>query len=88
MQVQITNTNSLNANNSTYKTVEMMCEGKSASVMIVSGGINYVSVIVNNAAHRAYRGLGRQFENFSEALSAYSSPEVRSMIQAAQNLEA
>ena len=45
-----------------------------------------VLVIVQNAAHKAQRGLGKAFQNVSAAVAAYKSEEVKSIILAADGL--
>ena len=84
MNVLISSTSITNQNGSTYKSFEMVCENKSAIVMVVFGKINYVNVTVNNASHRAFRGLGKDFANFEQALSNYSDSKIKAMIEAAK----
>jgi UDP-N-acetylmuramyl pentapeptide synthase len=63
--------------------VELATEKKSAFVSLSSWGT--VTVCCLNAAHRVWRGNGRQFESFEEAMIAYKSSEMRSMIEAARD---
>lgn len=45
-----------------------------------------VRVIVQNAAHKAWRGSGKAFQNVSAALAAYKSDEIKAIISAANDL--
>ena len=65
---------------STY--LEFLCENTSVHVSVMSCGI--IRVIVQNTAHRVLKGSGRVFRSFSEAVAAYKSEAVRSIINAAQ----
>jgi len=84
MKVLITSASTNNVNGSTYKSFELVCENKSAIVLVVSGKSNYVNVTVNNASHRAFRGLGKDFETFEAALENYKDSKIKAMIQAAK----
>lgn len=59
---------------------ELSCGKKSA---YVSYGLVYgdVDVCVNNASHRAWRGIGKCFASFTDAFNNYKSAEVRAMIE-------
>lgn len=50
--------------------------------MVVSGKVNYVNVTVKNASHRAFRGLGKDFENFDQAIGNYKDSKIKAMIEA------
>jgi|JI10StandDraft_1071094.scaffolds.fasta_scaffold320451_2 hypothetical protein len=84
MNVLIASASTTNANGSTYKSFELTCENKSAIVMVVSGKINYVNVVVTNAMHRAFRGLGKDFATFEAAIENYKDSKIKAMIEAAK----
>lgn len=42
-----------------------------------------VSIVVDNAAHRAWRGGGRAFRSMADAWSAYKSGEMKAILEAA-----
>lgn len=44
-----------------------------------------VGVCVMNASHRVWRGAGRTFRNWDDALAAYRSAPVRAAIEAARD---
>lgn len=84
MNILISSVNTFEANNSIYKSMEMTCENKSVLVLVVSGKFNYVNVTVNNAMHRAFRGIGKDFETFEQALANYKDAKIKAMIEAAK----
>jgi hypothetical protein len=43
-------------------------------------------VICKNASHRVWRGSGKGFSNFSEALKNYKKPAMKAIIQAIDSL--
>ncbi len=57
--------------------------GKKEAFLTFNAKRGDVSVLCINAAHRAYRAsLGRVFRNVDEALAAYKSETMRTMIRA------
>jgi hypothetical protein len=44
-----------------------------------------ITVCVMNASNRAWRGMGRSFRTFSDALNGYKSQEVKQMIEYLQS---
>ena len=58
-----------------------MTSGKHAALVCVAP--DYVQVIVSNAAHRVWRGMGKRFENAAAAAAAYKTAEIRAMIETA-----
>lgn len=42
---------------------------------------NYIQVIVKNASHKAWRGMGRQFNDFQSAIEAYKSVKVKAALE-------
>ncbi len=53
------------------------------SVTRYNSGHTNVAVIVNNAAHRAFRRGGRNFNSVAEAVAAYKTPAIKAMIECA-----
>lgn len=47
---------------------------------------SFVTVCCKNAAHQVFRGVGRTFNDFEEALAAYKSPEMKAIIRAAREM--
>ena len=58
--------------------------GKVSALVCVSD--LQVRVIVQNAAHKAWRGSGKAFPNIAAALAAYKSEEMKAIISTADNL--
>lgn len=83
MTAMITDTSRQTAMGNEYLYVELTCGKHSALVVICRGATNYVQVIVQNAMHRAYRGMGKRFATVETALKAYKTDAVRSMIETA-----
>jgi hypothetical protein len=65
--------------------VAASCGNKSAWVSACNGG-EWVTVCCKNAAHRVWRGSGKTFGSFADALEAYRSPEMRAIIEAAREI--
>lgn len=55
-------------------------DGKKRLELVVSE--NYINVVVHNASHRAWRGMGKFYANLQEALEGYQSAAYRQMIEA------
>ena len=73
-------------NENGYKVFEMACGKKQAYILERSGSKNdYVNVICQNDSHRAWKGMGRIFRNFDEAIEGYKSSEMKAMINFAKN---
>jgi hypothetical protein len=83
MTAMITDTSRQTAMGNEYLYVELTCGKHSALVVICRGATNYVQVIVQNAMHRAYRGMGKRFATVETALKAYKTDAVRAMIETA-----
>lgn len=60
----------------------MMSCGKSK--MSVSANNKYVNAVVHNASNRVWKGCGKFYRNFSEALTNYRSEEAQAMLNTAQ----
>ena len=59
--------------------IEARSEKKAAYLSVNQFGT--VNVLVRNASHKAYRGLGRFFDSFAEARAAYKSADVKAMLE-------
>jgi hypothetical protein len=68
------------SDHSTY--LEFVCDKTTVHVSVMTCGL--IRVIVQNASHRVFKGSGRVFRNFADAVTAYKSEAVRSIINAAQ----
>lgn len=66
--------------NENYKSYEAICGKKEAHVYI-SKKSNYINVTCKNASHRVWRGGGRNFETLQNAIEAYKSAEMKSIIE-------
>ena len=56
-------------------------------VVDINHGPEGVNVCANNAAHRVWKGMGKHFQSFTEAASAYKSSFMRNAIEyASQNI--
>jgi hypothetical protein len=88
MEINITDTSTQKALGNDYLYVEMQCGKHSALVVVCRGATDYVQVIVQNAANRAWRGMGKRFANMETALNAYRTAAIRGMIQTACELHA
>lgn len=60
--------------------------GKHAVQVVICA--QYVRVLVNNASHKAWRGMGKTFPSVDAAVANYKTGAVRSMIQTAASLAA
>ena len=68
-----------------YRYATGVCGTVKVTVGFVTGPRVYVAVCVLNASHRVWRGLGREFSSIADALGAYKSSEVKSIIEAARD---
>lgn len=80
----ITDVNSFTANNAqtAYTNYKVSSSGTDIYITTASGKTNNVTILVNNAMQRAYRGIGKTFIDFQEALAHYKSEKVVSAIKA------
>jgi len=88
MEISIIKTDTQKALGNDYLYVEMECGKHSALVVVCRGATEYVQVIVQNAANRAWRGMGKRFANMEAAINAYKTEAIRTMIQTACELQA
>lgn len=65
---------------STYRYVQMECGKHRAMVAVVTGKHPHLTVMVDNASHRAWRRLGRDFASAEAAKANYKTAEIRAMI--------
>ncbi len=66
------------------KTYEI--EAGKKEVLITLGGPNDdINVVVNNAAHKVYRGTGKYFDSFEMAADAYQSAAVKEALMTARD---
>lgn len=56
--------------------------------LTVNRRIGYINVLVDNAQHRAWRGMGRTFWSFDDARNAYKSGDVKAMISMVEETSA
>jgi hypothetical protein len=47
---------------------------------------NWITVTAMNAMHRVYRGAGRTFATWDEALAGYKSAEMKAIIHTARDI--
>jgi len=88
MEISIIKTDTQKALGNDYLYAEMECGKHSALVVVCRGATEYVQVIVQNAANRAWRGMGKRFANMEAAINAYKTEAIRTMIQTACELQA
>lgn len=72
--------------------IEATCGKHSATVDVArkadTGEIYQVWVIVHNAANRCWRGMGKQFTSVQNALDRYKTPEIKTIIETASQMQA
>lgn len=64
----------------TYRRFEVRTARHEVIVTVFSGFTSYVRVLVRNASHRTWRGMGRQFWSFGEAIEAYKTEDIRASL--------
>jgi hypothetical protein len=60
--------------------------GKKEAYIGYNHNINQLQVICLNASHQAFMGHGKYFSKFEDALKSYKSLEMKSLINAAQQI--
>lgn len=85
MNVIITNTSIDKVNNTTYSYNSVSVDNKEIDITVVTGSSNYVNLKVKNASQRVWRGMGKDFNSFEEALSNYKDPKIKAAIEAVKN---
>jgi len=53
------------------------------SAYVYASKLGYIRVCCKNAMHKVWKGQGRVFQSFDEALAAYKSAEMKAIISAA-----
>ena len=71
---------------STYRTLALSVDGCDLTVMTrtpdaESDARSYVTVVVENAAHRAWRSMGREFPSLDAAIAKYRDRKVVSGLE-------
>lgn len=88
MDINITNTTRRSFNGNDHFAAEMVCGKHAASIWVCRGVDAHVRVIVKNASHRCWKGLGKRFATVAEAVAAYKTDAVRRMIETACEMAA
>lgn len=83
MNATITDTSRQTALGNQYLYVELVCGKHSALIVVCRGASNYVQVVIKNAMHRAYYGMGKKFASAEIAVAAYKTDAIRCMIETA-----
>jgi hypothetical protein len=81
MNIQVLDTAILVTEFATYDTVILECEKVKCRITRAAGQYSYINVVVLNAVHRAFRGMGKDFQTIEEALNHYKSPKMKAMLQ-------
>jgi hypothetical protein len=55
-------------------------------IVDINHGPTGVNVCMQNAAHQAWKGMGKHFESFAEAANAYKSSFMRNAIEYASEI--
>ena len=85
MDIQINNSNFTSENGYVYKSHDLTVEGKNIFVMQVTGKTAYINVTVKNAMQKAYKGLGKNFATWNEALENYKDAKIKAAIEYAMH---
>ena len=88
MDISITSTARRSYNGNEHFAAEMVCGKHAASIWVCRGVDAHVRVIVKNASHRCWKGLGKRFATAAEAVAAYKTAAVRTMIETACEMAA
>jgi len=88
MDISITSTARRSYNGNEHFAAEMVCGKHAASIWVCRGVDSHVRVVVKNASHRCWKGLGKRFATAAEAVAAYKTAAVRTMIETACEMAA
>jgi hypothetical protein len=66
---------SFTENGTTYTTTKIEIKGNIYSVMVVKGKFNYINV--SKLTNNPFRTIGKNFNNFDEAVLNYKSAEMK-----------
>jgi hypothetical protein len=84
MQIQVTRMTEQTLSSGRYVYVEMTAGKHTATISVEPKGA--LRVIVQNASHRAWRGMGKYFGRIDQALASYKTEAVKAMITHAVEL--
>lgn len=78
MDVQVTRdeTTTYPKQGNTMRSISVNVNGLGIIVLLCSGSQNYCAVVVQNASHRAWRGLGKEYPSLAEAQGKYKCKRV------------
>jgi hypothetical protein len=89
MTVQVKATTAAISTHGLYQSSRLACEGQECTITIFTPIIDrsngYINVTVHNAAQKAFRGMGIDYENTAQALAAYKNPKILAMINELQH---
>lgn len=88
MTINVTEVSRIEKNGLELVFVTMDAGKHQAAVIVASGTSRYVRVTVKNAAHKAWRGLGKRFSDVAAATAAYKTDAIRQMISTACEIAA
>lgn len=83
MNIQVTNNETETVNGRTYTYLNVIVETKEVSVTKAK---DYINVIVKNASNKAFRGTGKDFQSFDQAIQNYKDSKIIAAIKTAQEL--
>ena len=76
VQIKRDETNEYPVQGNTMRSVTVDAGGLGIIVILCSGKQTYCAVVVQNASHRAWRGMGKQYPSLAEAQSHYKDKRV------------
>jgi hypothetical protein len=82
MTTLITNQETTTYNGREYKSITVLVENQETTV--TTGMVNGINVIVKNASHKVWRGCGKDFTTFEQAIENYKSGKVKAAILTAK----
>ena len=81
MMIQVTSETSQTIGDTEYCYTELSTDKKSILVTVAKGSDAHVRVVVQNAAHRVWRGAGKRFATLADAIANYKSDDVKAMLE-------
>ena len=69
---------------SEYRFIEIQIDNKVFNITEKKGSNSYVNVRINNAIQKAFRGLGKDFATYDEAINNYKDPKIIAAIEYAK----
>jgi hypothetical protein len=88
IQINKVTRNSYERLGNSYTQVELESGKHSVVVVVCRGNQNYIGVVVQNAANRAWRGMGKEFATEQDAVNNYKTPAIKAMIAEACKMAA